>query len=136
MGWPYQHKPPLGWPIDPDHPLSDFVGFCPMLVGSAGQVFDLSGNGNNFTLAGHAHYGPGKFGSCLKLDGTGDYASLATPSIFPINADTQFRNGTVCLWAKPNNVTDLAKGIFSFGDAITEGDPSLLIQQNQEVLLC
>ncbi len=50
MGWPYQQKPPLGWPLDYDSGLVPEAGFWLMNEGSGNKVFDLSGNGNTGIL--------------------------------------------------------------------------------------
>jgi len=81
MGWPYQQKPPMGWPLDWDNPLSrGLVCHLPFNEGSGGIVNDLSGNGNTGTLVGAAHFGPGKFGSCLDFGGDGDYVDCGDDS--------------------------------------------------------
>lgn len=45
MGWSYQQKPPMGWPLDYDSGLVPDAGFWPMPEGSGNIVQDLSGNG-------------------------------------------------------------------------------------------
>ena len=82
MGWPYQQKPPLGWPLDDDSGLADFVGFWPMLEGSGGQVFDLSGNGINGTFVNTPTWGIGNYGSIVDLSGGGSDDYISMPSGF------------------------------------------------------
>jgi hypothetical protein len=67
-------KPLLGEQINWAHPLSKGLKF--FMLGNEGtgsQVFDLSGNGNTGNLVNDTHWVPGKFGSALSFDGTGDY---------------------------------------------------------------
>jgi len=79
MGWPYQQKPPPGWPLDYDSGLVPEAGFWPMWEGSGNKVFDLSGNNNTGSLVADTHWVPGKFGSALSFDGTGDYVDIDNP---------------------------------------------------------
>ncbi len=68
MGWPYQQKPPMGWPIDLDHPLADFVGYWPMLAGSGNTVQELRRNGKDGIITG-AVWASGEFGHALEFNG-------------------------------------------------------------------
>ena len=95
-GWPYLHKPPMGWPLDYDTDLVPDAGFWPMLVGSGNKVFDLSGNGNTGTLQEHTHFVPGKFGSALDFDGAGDDSVSTGSPIVPIG------DYTLLAWIKLN----------------------------------
>ena len=123
-------KPLLGELLDYGDPLTrGLVGLWFINEGSGNVTYDLSGNGNDFALQSDAHFGAGQFGSCLKFYGTDDHAILTTPSIFPINASGQFRNGTICLWFKCNEIA-AAQGIFSFGASTVEGSPTVLIAKN------
>jgi len=45
MGWPYQQKPPMGWPLDYDSSLVPEAGFWLFNEGSGNKVSDLSGMG-------------------------------------------------------------------------------------------
>lgn len=68
MGWPYQQKPPLGWPLDYDSGLVPEAGFWLMNEDSYGNtVQDLSGNGN-IGIITTPSWRAGKFGSCLYFD--------------------------------------------------------------------
>jgi len=87
MGWLYQQKPPIGWPLDPDSGLVPDAGFWPMLVGSGNKVLDLSGNGNTGTFgtgAASPSWTADKFGSALDFDGN-DYVEFEASSVFDIN---------------------------------------------------
>ena len=68
MGWPYQQKPPMGWPLDYDSGLVPNAGFWPMPEGSGNKVFDLSGNGNTGTYMGTPDWGAGFYGSQVRCD--------------------------------------------------------------------
>lgn len=95
MGWPYLHKPPLGWPLDYDTGLVPEVGFWPML-GSSGnpKILDLSGNENTGTLVADTHWVPGKFGSALDVDGTGDCVDCGIIDV------TSFTQMSIVVWFK------------------------------------
>lgn len=73
MGWPYQQKPPMGWPLDLDSGLVPDVGFWPMLAGSGNTIQDLSGNGNTGTITpANVFWGSGKYGPHLDFTATDD----------------------------------------------------------------
>ncbi len=84
MGWPYQQKPPLGWPLDYDSGLVPEAGFWPFLEGSGNKVFDLSGNDQHSTsFTGNPIWLAGKFGSAINFDGD-DYINKTNfPFITP-----------------------------------------------------
>ena len=75
MGWPYQQKPLMGWPLDFNSGLVPEAGFWPMLEGAGNIIQDLSGNGNDGVLIGNAHFVPGEFNSVLDFGGAGDYVN-------------------------------------------------------------
>jgi len=79
MGWPYQQKPPMGWPLDYNSGLVPDAGFWWMNEGSGNKVFDLSGNGCNCVLSGDPQWIPGKFGPALDFDGN-DYGTVTHKS--------------------------------------------------------
>jgi len=94
-------KPCLGLQVNWAHPLSQgLVGCWLFNEGSGGQVFDLSGNGNTGTLIGTAHFGSGKFGSGLVLDGDSDYVDLAD-----LMSGMKYTQGTVFVWVKADAIT-------------------------------
>ncbi len=67
------------WPGMSEYPglWNGLVGAWDMSLGATGnKVFDLSGNGNTGTLVANTHWVPGKFGSALDFDGSGDYVQL------------------------------------------------------------
>lgn len=107
---PLLWKPPYA-EVDGDDPLAQgLVCYLPMNENGGTKVFDLSGNGNTGVLQADTHFVPGKFGSALSFDGTGDYVSTSlTMANEPI---------TVVGWLKSD--TD-NKGSF-FGDN-TAGEP-------------
>ena len=72
MGWIHHNKPPMGWPIDWDNPLSKgLVGFWLFNEGSGSRVNDLSGNGNTGTIVGPT-WASTKYGSGISFDGNTD----------------------------------------------------------------
>lgn len=118
MGWSYYNKPPLGWPIDWDSPLTKgLVGYWLMNEGGGSKVFDSSGNGNMGTLVADTHFVAGKFGgSALNFDGTGDYVDLI------YNSSLSFGTGdfTLSAWIYPHTVSSY---IVIFGkDVVGERD--------------
>lgn len=88
------NKPMLGRQINWSHPSAKgLVGCWLMNEGSGNKVLDLSGNGWDGTFQNDTHWVPGKFGSALDFDGTGDYVS------------TNLAVGTtmyVSFWVKPD----------------------------------
>ncbi len=73
MGWSFQHKPPLGWPLDYDSGLVPEAGFWPMLEDGSSIIQDLSGNENHGVKSGGVIWEPGKFGPANHYDGTTGY---------------------------------------------------------------
>jgi hypothetical protein len=69
-------KPLLGVPVNWSHPLArGLVGCWLMNEGGGNKIYNLSGNRNAGTFVGDTQWAPGKFGSCLSFDGTGDYVT-------------------------------------------------------------
>jgi len=98
-------KPLLGQQINRGHPLArGLVGCWLFNEGSGNKVFDLSGYGNTGTLVADTHFVPGKFGSALEFDGTGDYIQV------PDNSSLSFTNETfsISLWFKSSSSVDMA----------------------------
>jgi hypothetical protein len=93
MGWTYHNKPPMGWPIDFDHPLSNFLGFWPMFENSGGIVQDLSENGNDGTFVGIPTWTLAHFGSGLQGFTTADYVALP-------NGVFTLQEFTIIVWFK------------------------------------
>lgn len=81
MGWPYQQKPPMGWPLDYDSGLVPDAGFWPMLEDSGNKVSDLSGNAIDLSMTSHGIWtvtplGPGLTTSLTTQDiASGNYGS-------------------------------------------------------------
>jgi len=89
-------KPPLGALPEPGYDICrGLVGLWLFNEGSGGRVFDISGNGNHGTLVADTHFVPGKFGSALDFDGTGDYVNIPISS--PLQIFTQM---TFLAWTK------------------------------------
>jgi len=95
-----QIKPTRGICLNRSHPLSrGLVGFWLFNEGSGVRVFDLSGNGNTGTIT-NALWTPGKFGSALSFDGSGDYVDTADISAI------ELANVTFSFWGKVNNIAE------------------------------
>jgi hypothetical protein len=68
-------KPPLGSQLDLGDPINQgLVGSWPMLEGGGNIVRDLAGNNHGVIIG--ATWAAGKFGPCLRFDGTGDYVEI------------------------------------------------------------
>ena len=127
----FQQKPMLGEQIDWAHPLpKGLVGWL-LNEGSGNKVFDLSG-GNTGTLVADTHWVPGKFGSALDFDGTGDYIDLGTPSnlmslVAPLTYSLwvkfdSFTNGPCLISFDVTNAnTQFAFGVYTAQDEIVVG---------------
>jgi len=84
MGWTYQHKPPMGWPLDYDSGLVPDLGFWPMLAGSGDTVQDLSGNGHPGIFGAGAvspAWTTGPLGPAVNFDG-GDVIEMGDKAIY------------------------------------------------------
>ncbi len=68
---------------------SDLVGWWNFNEGSGSIANDLSGHGNNATIAGATHIDgvPGTGGSALSFNGVGDYVRIVGNPIIPGNSD-------------------------------------------------
>ena len=97
-----QLKPTRGIRLNKSHPLArGLVGCLLFNEGSGNKVFDLSGNGNTGSLVADTHFVPGKFGSALDFDGTGDYVNLGdSPSL---NFSTSL---SAFAWIKTSDTTN------------------------------
>ena len=91
MGWPYQQKPPMGWPLDYSSGLVPNAGFWLFNEGSGNIVQDLSGNGNTGTIT-LATWEAGKFGSALKFVSGTNHSILV-----PVETGTSH---TILAWIK------------------------------------
>jgi len=118
MGWPYQQKPPMGWPLDYDSGLIPDAGFWPMLEGSGNKVFDLSGNKQNVTLNGTPVWGAGKYGSVVTFSGD-DHGTLTDSALLK---PTQF---TIVAGVKYSSFTNQPV-IFSNNDQADTGDEGFI----------
>jgi hypothetical protein len=93
-------KPPKGVLLNRSHPLAKGLVGCWLMNDAPpllGKTLDLSGHRNNGTLVGDTSVVPGKFGSCLSFDGTGDYMSI---SGITIPAGSNF---SLSLWMYPES---------------------------------
>ena len=104
--WP--QKPPLGVPVNRGDPLArGLIGCWLFNEGTGNKVYDSSGNGNTGILYADTHFVPGKFGSCLDFDGTGDYADFGkNPAT--LLANTSY---SVIAWVRFDNLLSGATGI-------------------------
>ncbi len=126
MGWPYQQKPPMGWPLDYDSGLADFVGAWFFLEGSGNKVQDLSGNGNTGAFQGDPTWIAGKFGPALDFDGTGDYVQ----SVNNIGISGS-QNRTISIWFKIS-VEENYPTLISWGTTAAYKEFSLVFQDDSQ----
>lgn len=81
---------------------------------------DLSGNNNTGSLVADTHFVPGKFGSALDFDGTGDYADCGNNTILnPGTGDL-----SVSIWVKTTDTPGIfasKRNLTVAGDADNEG---------------
>lgn len=85
-----------GSQLNTDHPLADgIVGLWLMNEGTGTTIADLSGNENMGTLAADVSWVPGKYGTALDFDGTGDYVDVGQDSSLKMTTAC-----TVCAWVK------------------------------------
>ena len=90
-------KPPKGAMVNRGSNFArGLVGLWLMNEGGGNTIFDLSGNGNVGSLVADTHFVPGKFGSVLDFDGTGDYVEVAQKHGFSGTI------GSLVFWAKIN----------------------------------
>lgn len=75
-------------------------------AGTAGEVIDSSGTGNNGTRAGGATTATGKYGNAGIFDGTGDYVDAGSASSLQITGDI-----TVSAWVKDTINDGASRGI-------------------------
>ncbi|MBU1038852.1 DUF2341 domain-containing protein [Patescibacteria group bacterium] len=83
--------------------------------GTAGEVVDSSGNGNNGTANGGMTTSTAKYGKGALLDGTDDYISCGTSSNFIFGSNSH----TFSAWVKGTSFTNSYNYIFSVGDNVT-----------------
>ena len=91
-------KPMLGEQINRAHISGDPVAAWFFNEGIGPTVFDLSGTGNTGTFAGDPQWVPGKFGSALDFDGTGDCVLLGDDF-------TSSDDFTIIIWCKMGAVS-------------------------------
>ncbi len=123
----FQQKPMLGEQVNWIHPLSKgLVGLWLLNEGSGNKVFDLSGNGNIGTLQADTHFVPGKFGSALDFDGTGDYVDVGSISSIP-------GAFSISLWAKRGTVVPANNVIVGWGGG-GSNYAGLMVYENGNVI--
>jgi len=97
-----QLKPTRGIRLNKSHPISrGLVGCWLFNEGSGYKVSDLSGNGHTGTLQANTHSTPGKFGSGLSFDGTGDYADCGTGNSLNMGSGDL----SILAWFKTSDMT-------------------------------
>ncbi len=108
---PYTLKPPLGYRIDPFHPLARGLVACYLMnEGGGNQIFDIAGE-NTGAFVNDTHWVTGRNGPAIDFDGTNDYINLgnflgAGISLF-----------TVALWFRPDVLTGRNALINQWGDS-------------------
>lgn len=96
-------KPSKFAKLERGHRLSrGLVGCWLMNEGGGKIVNDLSGNGNKInSFSGNTCFSAGKFGNCLKFDGTGDWAKIANCELLKLST----YNFTISLWTYVTSTT-------------------------------
>lgn len=103
-------KPFLGAQLRIGHPIArGLVGYWPMSENSGKRINDLSNNNNAGTLYGDTKWVAGKFGSCLRFDGVGDYVQAANVSKALLLTGPR----TVAVWVKLGATGLTNKYVFS-----------------------
>lgn len=97
MGWNYHNKPPLGWPIDWDHPLTKGLIACWLMNKRTGQkVFDVGRNKIDGILTSNPTWSIGKFGHAVHNDAS-SYINVTHNGLLTST------EGTFVFWAKDDN---------------------------------
>lgn len=96
----------LGMTVRSVHATSGLVGLWTLDDGSGNTAADSSGIGNDAAIAGTATWVSGKIGGALSLDGSSNYARVASFASAPSSTMT------LCSWIKTSSPTD--QFIFSF----------------------
>lgn len=117
MGWPYQQKPPMGWPLDYNSGLVPDAGFWPMLESSGSKVFDLSGNGNAVikTDLGTGYTFEWKEGGIYTIESGGNHSYLQTLSPSP-NFSVGTGPYTLIAQVKPDSFLATYHMLMDFGN--------------------
>jgi hypothetical protein len=98
-------KPSPGILLNPAHPLArNLIGCWLLNEGGGARIYDRSTSGNTGTLQVNTCFGPGRFGTGLLFDGSGDYVALG--SVTGVRA-------TIALWCKPVNDAS-TKGLYGY----------------------
>ena len=104
---PQSVKPMLGQQINWGNPLTKgLVGYWLMNEGGGSKIYDFNENRKNIGTITNAIWVPGKFGSCLNFDGTGDYVSISGPTVPGGNAPFTF-----LAWIYPSSNTAISDSI-------------------------
>ncbi len=105
---PHTLKPPLGYRIDPFHPLSRGLVACYLMNERGGtQIFDLTQNGNTGAFVDAPEWVPDQDGPAIKLDGVNDYIDCENASILDLGDVPQ----TICIWFTPTVTINDALGV-------------------------
>ena len=115
-------KPVQGTPLNPGHQLSQgIVGFYLFNDNPwpLGRTYDLSGNGNNGTLAGDARSVPGPYGPALDFDGAGDWVDVSN------DFWASFTTFTLVVWINLNAI-DIRQDIITVWGGSSQRRFSLL----------
>ncbi|MFA6094553.1 MAG: LamG-like jellyroll fold domain-containing protein [Candidatus Paceibacterota bacterium] len=92
--------------VDPADITTGLVGYWKM----DGNVADSSGLGNNGTAVGSPTYAAGRVGQGISLDGSTQWASIASTS-----ASLDLSTFTVSVWTRPTGGNTGSRSIFSTG---------------------
>lgn len=92
----------------PEYPQSDVLIYLPMDENSGGTTADYSQASKTGTLQDNTAWGPGKSGSGLGFDGSGDYVSFSSGSV--VETEDQL---TVAAWI---NITEMSGADYFVGE--------------------
>jgi hypothetical protein len=92
--------------------LAGLVGWWKFDETQGTSARDSSGGNHDGTLVGHAHWGPGRTGGAVALDGAGSYVKIADKSAFDFSGEL-----TVATWVNIHSVPSEWMAIITKGDS-------------------
>ncbi|HXC98008.1 MAG TPA: sugar-binding protein, partial [Verrucomicrobiae bacterium] len=92
--------------------LAGLVGWWKFDETQGTSARDSSGGNHDGTLIGHAHWGQGRIGGAVALDGTGSYVKIADKSAFDFGGEL-----TIATWVNIHSVPSEWMAIITKGDS-------------------
>jgi hypothetical protein len=100
-------KPSSGVLLNPAHPLAhNLIGCWLMSEGAGSRVYDCSPSRNTGTLQGNTCFRPGRFGTGLLFDGSGDYVTIG---------GAKGTRATIAFWCRSVNDAS-TKGLYGYSE--------------------